>query len=79
MPNGSAAPLLHLKRESTPISGTSIRSLVELLMTIERMYSAGPWDDWDGVALSQCREIVRRRLNEAYDAVDEQLKDGSDA
>lgn len=65
--------LLQLKREPERITSTSIKALVDLRVDLERKMVAGPWDDWDGVALEQCLTVVNRRLMEAYAALDEAL------
>ena len=66
-------PLLHLKREAPDVCGGSVQALVDLLVEIEKRRACGPWDDWDAIALEQCREVVRRRLREALAAVDEAI------
>lgn len=69
-----SAPLLHLKREPRDqVTSSSIRALVDLLIEIEKRRVSGPWDDWDAVALDQCREVVQRRLSQAYEALDEAI------
>jgi hypothetical protein len=63
------APLLHERAERSTVTFQSLCALLELVRTAEQLHATGAWDDWDGVVISQWREIARRRIHQAFEDV----------
>jgi hypothetical protein len=43
---------------------SSLDAIVRIRLDLERQWSAGPWDNWDGVLLDQMRTAASRRYDE---------------